>query len=391
MNFDLSEEQTLLKDSIQKFIADNYELSVRRKQSKQKPGYSEEHWKTFADLGWLGLPFPEQYGGFGGNLIDTMVVMEELGKGLALEPYFATVILAGNALLLGGTEAQKEKLIPEIIAGDTKATFAYAEEQARYNLEDVGTSAEKSGDSYVINGTKSVVWNASTADYVIVAARTSGKRTDRDGITCFLVKADAEGIKMTNYPTVCGHRASEIAFTDVKVNAEDMVGEEGKGIDIVEEVADRAILALSAEAVGAMECLYKDTVTYTSQREQFGHPLSDFQTVKHKLAEMFVETEQTRSMLYRATIEKEAQEEKDARLDIHALKHMVGKYGRFIGQGAVQLHGGMGQTEELAIGHYFIRLQVIDTQFGDHDFHLQQFANKMDVPTEGDDEMMLPF
>lgn len=389
MNFNLSEEQQMLKDSIVKFVRDNYELPKRLAQQKKGIGYSEQHWQTFAELGWLGMPFPEEFGGLNGTAIDTMVMMEEFGKGLILEPFFATVVLAGTALKLGGTQAQKEKIIPEIIQGSVKATVAYAELQARHNLADVATTATKQGNDFIINGQKSMVQNAETANYIIVSARTSGARAEQHGISLFLVPATAEGVSRKNLQTVDGLRASEITFNNVKVSASDLMGELDQGYAILEQVALYGLLALGAEAVGAMENLYKDTVDYTKQRIQFDHPLSEFQTVKHRLAEMFTETEQTRSMLYRATMEMDNGAD-DAVLDVHGLKYLVGKNGRFIGQSAVQLHGGMGQTEELRIGHYFIRLTVIDSQFGDTDFHLEQFSQKMAVPQGAADDFFFP-
>ncbi|PCJ17754.1 MAG: pimeloyl-CoA dehydrogenase small subunit [Gammaproteobacteria bacterium] len=390
MDFNLSEEQTLLKDSVEKFISANYDLNDRRKLAQTSLGYSEDFWKQYADLGWLGLPFSESEGGFGGDLIDTMIMMEQLGKGLILEPYYASVILAGAALRNGGTAEQKDKLIGGIVSGEIKATVAYAEEQARFNLNDVATTAEKSGDGYVISGTKSVVANAETADFIIVAARTSGDRADAKGITLFLVDTKSEGVSLANYPTVDALRASEVTFANVQVSASDVMGELDNGLGLLEEIRDEAILALCAEAVGGMDLLYQDTVEYCKQREQFGHALSDFQTLKHRFSEMFIEAEQCRSLLYRATLEKN-NGSSEARKLIHALKYKVGKAGRFIGQGAVQSHGGMGVTEELRIGHYFIRLAVIDSMFGNFDYHLDQYTELMTIPEDKGEEDSMPF
>jgi len=390
MDFEFSQEQNMVRDSIQKFIRDHYELSNRRKMSKKKPGYSEDHWATYADLGWLGLSFPEIYGGFGGNLIDTMVLMEEFGKGLVLEPYFPTVVLAGNALLLGGNDEQRKRIIPGIVEGKVKATLAFEEEQARGNPADVAVSAQRDGGGFTLNGVKSLVLNAVTADWLVVSARTSGNRTDVKGITLFLVKGDAEGIKRLDYPTVDGLRASELTLTDVKVGAADVLGEIDGGLPVLEAVIERAILALGAEAVGAMEVLYRDTTEYTNQRNQFDHPLSAFQTVKHRIVDMFVETEMTRSLLYRATMETQGNHP-DAKKDTYALKYYLGRAGRFIGQSAVQLHGGMGQTEELRIGHYFTRLAAMDAQFGNQDFHLARYTEMMEIPEGAAEASMMPF
>lgn len=393
MDFNFSDEQQMLRDSIQKFVRENYDISTvpeRRKASRKTPGYSEEHWQTFAELGWLGVPFPEEFGGIGGGPTDVMVVMEELGRGLVREPYLPTVVLGGNALLLGGSGAQKERIIPQIIEGKVKLAMGYQEEQSRYDLGDVATQAKKADGGYVLNGKKSVVYAADSADYLVVSARTAGARSDRDGITVFLVPADAEGIERMDYPTADCLRASEVTFKDVKVSAEDVLGEVDGGLRLLEQVADRAILALGAEAHGMMENLYRDTAEYTSARIQFERPLSHFQTVKHRIVDMFVETELLYSLLLRATMEVQGGHP-DAKLEVHALKQKVGDAGRFVGQSAVQLHGGMGQTEELRIGHYFIRLAAIDSLFGDKDYHLSRYVELMDIPEGEAEASMMPF
>jgi alkylation response protein AidB-like acyl-CoA dehydrogenase len=373
MNFDLSSEQQLLKDSVERFVADNYSLEARIKVTDAEPGFSKDHWKSFADLGWLALPFAEADGGFGGGPIETMLLMEAFGKGLVVEPYLASVVLGGGALRRGASKAVKDSIVPGVIDGTKQLAFGYAEEQARFDLEDVVTTARADTNGFVLNGTKSVVQNAATADYIVVSARTSGGQVDRAGISLFLIDAKADGVERDNYPTVDGLRASEVKLTNVKVDRDRLIGEVGKGYAILEAVANDAILALSAEAVGAMEVLYKDTVEYTEQRKQFGHPLSEFQVLQHRMVEMFMEYEQCKSLLFRATLES-AQGLPTAQRTIHALKHLVGKAGTFIGENAVQLHGGMGMTEELRIGHYFKRLLVIDAQFGNSDHHLQKFA-----------------
>ena len=373
MNFDLTSEQQLLKDSVDRFVADNYSLEARVKVTDAEPGFSKEHWKSFAELGWLGLPFAEADGGFGGGPIETMLLMEAFGKGLVVEPYLASVVLGGGALKRGGSAALKAQILPGVIDGTKQLALAYAEEQARFDLHDVVTSAKSDGDGFVLNGTKSVVQNAATADYIVVSARTSGGQIDRNGISLFLIDAKAAGVERDNYPTVDGLRASEVKLTNVRVGKDRLIGDLGKGFAILNAVANDGILALAAEAVGAMEVLYKDTVDYTQQRNQFGHPLSEFQVLQHRMVEMFMEYEQTKSLLYRATLEA-TQGADSAQRTIHALKHLVGRAGLFVGENAVQLHGGMGMTEELRIGHYFKRLLVIDAQFGNADHHLQQFA-----------------
>ena len=373
MNFDITEEQQLVKDSVTRFVQENYELEARLAISGANPGYSEDHWKTFADLGWLGLPFSEEDGGFGGTAIDTMLIFEEFGKGLVVEPYLASVVLGGGALRHGANPAQKGEIITGLAAGELKLALAYAEEQSRFDLHDVTTSARADGDNYIINGAKSMVLNAETADHIIVSARTSGGQVDKSGISLFLIPRVTAGLKVEGFPTVDGLRAAEISFNDLSVGAESLIGTKGSGYETLNATINDGILAIAAEALGSMEVLYKDTVAYTQEREQFDHPMSDFQVVQHRLVEMFMEYEQCKSLLYRATLEQ-AQNAPTAQRTIHALKHMVGKAGYFIGENAVQLHGGMGMTEELRVAHYFKRLLVIDSQFGNADHHLELFA-----------------
>jgi alkylation response protein AidB-like acyl-CoA dehydrogenase len=373
MNFELSEEQKMIQQSVERFVQDNYDLNTRISLSANDCGYSSDFWKSMAELGWLGLPFDESDGGFGGNQIDVLVIMEQFGKGLVLEPYLASVVMSGGALKKGASESLKNEILPGLIEGTKQLSFAYAEQQSRFDLEDVITSARKEGDGFVLNGQKSMVQNAETADHIIVAARTSGGQIDEDGITLFLVDNDSEGLSMDNFPTVDGLRASEIILENVSVSEDRVIGNIDEGFEILQSVANDAILALSAEAVGAMEVLYKDTVEYTQQREQFDHPMSEFQVLQHRMVDMFMEYEQCKSMLYRATMES-VQDPKAAQRTIHGLKHLIGKSGLFVGENAVQLHGGMGVTEELRVGHFFKRLLVIDSMFGNADHHLQKFT-----------------
>lgn len=373
MNFDYTEEQQLLKESVERFVQDHYDLERRNALVSKEPGWSEDHWKQYAELGWLGVPFSEEDGGFGGTPVETMLIMEEFGKGLVVEPYLANVVLAGGVLRRAASKEQREKLIAGIIDGSLHVSLGYAEEQARFDLQDVVTTARAEGDGYVLNGTKSLVLNAATANFVIVSARTSGGQIDTQGITLFLVPTDAKGLERENYPTVDGLRASEVILKDVRVGKEAVVGELDQGHPVLQEAICDGILAVAAEAVGAMEVLYKDTVAYTQERQQFGHPLSDFQVLQHRMVDMFVEHEQCKSQLFRATMEA-AQSAPDAEKDVHALKALIGRAGTFVGENAVQLHGGMGMTEELRIGHYFKRLLVIDSQFGNSDYHLERFV-----------------
>ncbi len=383
MNFELSEEQQLLKDSVERFVRENYSLDQRNALVKAEPGFSREHWNTYAELGWLMLPFSEADGGLNGNQIDTMVLMEEFGKGMVAEPYLASIVLGGGALRRGGSETLKSALLPGVMEGSIQLALGYAEQQARFDLDDVTTSARAEGDGYVLNGAKCMVLNAASANYIVVSARSSGGQIDRNGISLFLIDAASEGLQLENYPTVDGYRASELVLKDCRVGSDHLIGDLDQGFALLRCVTNDAILALAAEAVGAMEILYKDTVAYTQERVQFDHPLADFQVLQHRMVDMFMEYEQTKSLLYRATIETaqaEASEASDrllhenAQRSIHALKHLVGTAGTFIGENAVQLHGGMGMTEELRIGHFFTRLIVIDLLFGNSDYHLEKFA-----------------
>ena len=368
MNFDISEEQQLLQQSVERFVNENYDLATRRKLVDSPQGYSDDNWSQMAELGWLALSFDESDGGFGGNQIDTMIVMEQFGRGLVVEPYFANIVLGGGILKRSSNLELKTSLLPGIITGDVRLTLAHAEEQSRFDLDDVVTTAREDGDHYVLNGKKSMVPNAATATHVIVSARTGGGQQDKDGIALLLI--DSGDLDGNHFPTVDGGRASELSLDNVRVPAERIIGD----FNLLATAAHDAVLALSAEAVGCMEVLYKSTVDYTQEREQFDHPLSDFQVVQHRMVDMFMEYEQCKSLLYRATLEA-VQDAPTAARTSHALKHLIGKSASFIGENAVQLHGGMGMTEELAIGHYFKRLLVIESQFGNTDYHLTQFAD----------------
>ena len=374
MNFELSEEQKMIQQSVERFVQENYDLSNRIKISSEDPGFSEDYWSSMAELGWLGLAFDEADGGFGGDQIDTLVLMEQFGKGLVLEPFLANIVLGGGAIKRGGSQVIKDSVIPKLIEGSLQITLAYAEEQSRFDINDVATAAREESGNFIINGKKSMVLNAESADKLVVVTRTSGSQVDENGISLFLIDAGSKGIEKENFPTVDGLRASEITFQDVKVPSENLIGELDKGFEILQAVVNDAILALAAEAVGAMEVLYKDTVEYTQQREQFDHPLSDFQVLQHRMVDMFMEYEQCKSLLFRATMET-VQDPILSQRTVHALKHLIGKSGIFVGESAVQLHGGMGVTEELRIGHFFKRLLVIDSQFGNADFHLHKFTN----------------
>jgi pimeloyl-CoA dehydrogenase small subunit len=374
MDFSFSEEQTLLRNTVQSFLQDKYDFDTRRKIVASDEGFRRDYWQQFAELGLLAAPFSEEMGGLGGGAIDTMIIMEEFGRHLVVEPFLETVVLAGGFLREGGSPAQQEKLIPGIIGGEDIWTFAYAEPQGRYNLADLKTTAKKDGDGFVLNGYKCVVLAAPWADKLVVTARTSGGQRDRDGVTVFIVDKGADGVSTRDYPTVDGRRASEITLENVKLGADAVIGEVDKGLPLVEKVTDQAIAALSAEAIGGMKELNEATVEYCKTRKQFGVPIGKFQVLQHRMVDMFMAYEQSVSMTYMVNLKVE-EEEAERKKAASGAKVQIGKAGRFVGQQAVQLHGGMGMTDELSVGHYFKRLTMIDTQFGNVDHHLKRYSS----------------
>ncbi len=375
MDFSFSEEQALLKDSVEKFVLNDYTFAARQKIVRTEPGFSAATWKTFAELGWLSVPFPESVGGFGGKSVDMMLLLEQFGRGLVVEPFVATVVLAGGAIRLGGTTEQQNAWLPGIIDGSRQAALAYAEPQGRFNLADLVTTAKADANGYVLNGYKAVVLNGPAADFLVVSARTAGGQRDRDGVSLFIVDAKAAGVSRRDYPTVDAFRASEITLTNVRIGKDALLGAEGQGYALLEQVIDEGILAIGSEAVGCMEVLYKNTVEYTKTREQFGQPIGKFQVLQHRMVDMFMEHEQSKSLMYMAAMKMDEGYGDAARKAISAFKVQVGNSGRFVGQNAVQLHGGMGMTDELSIGHYFKRVTIIDTLFGNVDYHLKRFGS----------------
>ena len=375
MDFSFTEEQSLLQDSVQRFVQNSYEFETRQKLIKTEEGFSRDNWSSFAELGWLALPFPEDSGGFGGTAVETMIMMEEFGKGLVVEPYVTTVIMTGSIIEAGGSIAHREGVLAEIMAGTKLGSVAYVEPQARFNLADVTTTATATEDGYIVSGFKGVVLGGPSADLLVVPARTSGEQRDSEGITLFLIDANAEGISRRDYPTIDGGRASEITFEKVAVSSADVLGEVGEGLSLLEVGINNGILAVCAEAVGAMEVLYKTTVEYCKTREQFGQPIGKFQVLQHRMVDMFMEHEQAKSLLYMAAIRMSEDDELAAIKAISALKVQVGKGGRFVGQNAIQLHGGMGMTDELNVGHYFKRITAVETLFGNVDFHLKKYSS----------------
>ena len=372
MNFEFTEEQVMLRDSVARYVQDDYDWETRVAIANSEAGIDRAKWQTFAELGWLSIPFAEEHGGFGGGPLDVMVVMEELGKGLVLEPYLATVLLYGGLLQKGGNAEQQEAHIPAIIDGSSLGAFAYLERQSRYETSDVLTSATANADGYSLNGEKVVVFNGASADQLIVSARTSGDQSDEHGISLFHVAADAAGIESVSYRMMDGQRVANIVFKDVQVSAADLVGELDGGHALINAVIRDANLALAAEALGIMAQLNTKTVEYARTREQFGVAIGKFQALQHRMVDTFISYEQTKSLLYRAVCAlTDDQEDEDQA--IHALRMMVDKAGKHVFGEAIQLHGGMGITDELDIGHYAKRLMMINTTFGNGDYHQAKF------------------
>lgn len=373
MDFSFTEEQQLLRNSIARFIQDQYSIDTRRDIVASETGWRRDYWEQFAELGLLAVAFPEADGGFRSSPIDTLVVMEELGKGLVVEPYLPTAILGGAFLRHGAPEAMRADLIPSIIEGQILLACAYAEPQGRYNLANLTTSAQKDGNSYVINGHKAVVIGAPMANKLIVTARTGGGQRDRDGITVLLVDGNASGLSRRDYTTIDGFRASDVTFDNVRVDADTVIGEPDGGLPMIEQVVDEGIAAVCGEALGVMKTVNDMTVEYAKSRQQFGIPIGKFQVLQHRMVDMFIAYEQSVSMTYMVHLKLEETPAERAQAAA-AAKVQIGKAGRYIGQEAVQIHGGMGMTDELALGFYFKRLTLIDTQFGNVDHHLRRYA-----------------
>ena len=374
MDFDLTEEQRLLRDSVDGLLTDAYEFEQRKKYMKEKGGWSKAIWGKLAEQGLLGLPFAEADGGFGAGAVETAIVMEALGKALVLEPYLATVVIAGGFLRHGGSDVQKAAHIPSIIDGSKTFAFAQLEKNSRYDLADVSTTAKKKGSGFLIDGEKFVVLNGESADTLIVTARTGGGRHDKTGIGVFLVPANAKGVVKKSYPTQDGLHAADISFTAVEVGAEAAIGDGENALPLIERVVDEARTALCAEAVGLMDESLKTTVEYIKTRKQFGVAIGSFQSLQHRAADMFVAVEQARSMSMFATMAADFDDPKERAKAVAAAKVQIGKSGKFVGQQAIQLHGGIGMTQEAKIGHYFKRLTMIENTFGDTDYHMRRVS-----------------
>jgi pimeloyl-CoA dehydrogenase small subunit len=374
MDFDPSDDQRLLVESVTRMLSDTYSFAQRKGYMALPEGYSPAVWSQFAEQGLLGLPFAEEYGGFGGSAQEVMLVMQAFGRVLVLEPFFPTVVLGGTAVNVAGSAEQKAALLPAIAEGSLKLAFAHGERQARYDLNDVVTTARRNGGGWVLDGSKTVVSHGEAADKIIVSARTGGDRYDEDGITLFLVDAGASGLARRGYVSRDDTRAADISLANVSVADADVLGEVGKGFAVIRRVVDAAIAATAGETVGAMEAMNEMTLEYSKTRVQFGNPIGSYQVVQHRLADMFMTQEQGRSMAILATMSVDNPDATARAHDMALAKVGIGQAGRYVSQSAVQMHGGIGMTEEYAVGHYFRRCMVIERLFGDPAYYLNKLA-----------------
>ena len=371
MDFDLNDEQRLLKDSVDRMIADRYGFEARRDYRAQPDGWSREMWRQFAEQGLLGLPFAEADGGFGGGPVETAIIMEAFGRALVVEPYLATVVICGGLLRHAASDDQLAELVPAIAAGDQVLAYAQAERQSRWSLNDIQTKAEPDGQGWRITGEKSLVLNGDSADTLLVTARTAGMHRERHGIGMFLVDASNDSVSRRGYPTQDGARAAEITFSGTPARA---VGDPAKALPVLERVQDETLAALSAEAVGVMDAMHALTVDYMKTRKQFGRAIGENQALQHRAVDMYVSLEQARSMAMYATMMSVDSDPLERQRAMHAAKVQIGRSGRHIGQEAVQLHGGIGVTMEYAVGHHFKRMTMIERGYGDTDSHLAALA-----------------
>ncbi len=373
MDIQLTEEQELLRGSLQRLLRDRYDFDARRKIVATDEGWSRKHWSAFAELGLCAAPFQESSGGLGGGPLATMIVMREFGRNLVVEPFLETVVLAGGLIEDVGSQAQHDAFLPQIMAGESIWALAWAEGRSRYDFNNVATTARRQGEVYVLNGTKATVIGAPWADKLIVSARTSGEPRDRSGVSLFVVDRQSANLHLQSFKTIDGRRAAEITLMNVQVPASQLLGTEGEGVATLEACRDRAIAALCAEAVGAMSELNSVTLEYAKTRKQFGVALGTFQVLQHRMVDMFIALEEAISLTQHLNLSLATGEPHGSKLASGA-KSKVGYAARFIAEQAIQLHGGMGMSDELNVGHYFKRIASINVQFGDPTYHLMRYA-----------------
>ena len=372
MNFTLSEEQVLLQDSVSRFVAEHCDVPRHRQLAATVQGYDPAAWQQFAALGWLGVPFTEEQGGVGGSAVDVMVFCEALGRGLVREPFLTTVITCGAFLRYGGNAEQQSRYIPAIVDGSEQWAFAFAEPHSGYNLAAVNCSATVANGGHVLNGNKIAVLNVHCAGRFVVTARNAGEGRDRQGLTLFIVDSGLPGVTLEPFTAVDGSRGANLRFDSVQLGEDSVLGTPGDGCALVERVIDEAIVAMGAEALGAMQVLLDSTVEYTRTREQFGQPIGKFQSLQHRMADMYLKLEETRSLVYNAAIQVSEGSPESAQA-CAALKVKIAEAGKFVSQQAVQLHGGIGMTDELVVGHHFKRLLLLAMLYGDENYYLRRY------------------
>jgi alkylation response protein AidB-like acyl-CoA dehydrogenase len=367
VDFSLTEEQILLRDSVEKYVTDNCGVEHHRTLVGSELGFDAAAWQQFAELGWLSVPFAEDFGGFDGGAADSMVIGEAMGKGIVREPYLHTVVTCGNFLQLAGSDKQKANYIPAIIEGTAQWAFAFAEIGSDFALENVATAAALSGETYSLSAKKKSVLNAHCADHLIVSAATDA------GVTLFIVDASAAGVSREPFVAVDGSNGAHVTFDQVQVSSSQMLGKAGQGVQLMRSVIDTTIVAMGGEALGAMQSLLAATVEYTKTRKQFGQAISSFQALQHRMADMYLKVEETRALLLNAAIQQDEMSE-EASSACAALKVKIADAGRYVSQHAIQLHGGIGMTDELNVGHHYKRLLLLSKLYGDEGYYLQRFA-----------------
>ncbi|WP_426211849.1 acyl-CoA dehydrogenase family protein [Massilia sp. TWP1-3-3] len=380
MDFNFKEEQLAFADALKRWVTKDYSFDARRKIVHSPSGVSDAAWTTLVELGMTALPVPEEQGGFNGSALDMLVVMQELGRGLVVEPYLATV-MGAEALKTGGGHPQ---LLEQVAVGELKLACAFTEKQSRYDLADIATTATAQDGAYVINGTKSIVLHGAQAGSLLVSARSSGAQRDAAGISLFVVPSSTAGVAITDFRTLDGLRAANITFTNVQLPAAALVGTEGTAWDTLEHTVDYGAALLCAEALGAMEAIFAATLDYLKTRTQFGAPIGKFQALQHRMADMYIHLEQARSMAILAAVKMASGDAAERRRTVSAAKFRVGQALKFVGQQAVQLHGGMGVTNEVMAAHHFKRLTMIELTLGDCDHHLQRFIAQPGFATDGE-------
>ena len=380
MDFRLSEEQQMLQDTVARLVRGEYSFEKRLAFSQSEAGFSPDFWKQLAELGLTAVPFGEELGGFGGGGVEVQAVMTELGKGLCLEPWMQSVVLAGGLINQAGDPTQRERWLPGIADGSVQAAVGLQEPQSFYDLDNVETTARAGGDGYRLNGRKAVVIGGHTADLLVVSARTSGDSRDPRGLSLFVIEAGTPGLERRTYPTIDGTRGCDLILDDVQLDESALLGKEGQAADIIRYQTGRAIAALCGEAVGVMEIACERTLEYLKQRKQFGVPIGKFQVLQHRMVDMMSELEQARSMAILAASVADQPATDERQRTLSAAKHVIGRAGQFIAEAGIQSHGGIGMTWEYDFAHYAKRLVMINHQLGDDDFHLERYAELMEVP-----------